>query len=271
MNADPSAAAAGPAPSVRLWGAAIVGAGGLLGLATALSQRLPVVDPVLAYGVAFTVVAGQTLLASEALPRPDRRLLWLLLPGVGVLLTLYFAGITGTAAACAVTTCLLCVGTLVGGLVGSRIEHPGHLVFVALVSAGVDALSVFHPRGLSHAVAESEAALSVLAMSFPMLGTDIVAPLLGVGDVAFCALYLAAARAHGLPVPRTRAALVVGFALTALLVVLSQLPIPALPLLGLAVVAAHPRARRPRPADLRAGLVGVGLLCVVAVVLYLRW
>ena len=62
----------------------------------------------------------------------------------------------------------------------------------------------------------------------------------------FAALYLAAARKHALSIPRTLLALALGFAAALGCVVWLEQAVPALPFLGLAMVAAHPQARRLR-------------------------
>lgn len=250
------------------WLAWIVAAAALLGLFASFAALVPV-HPLVGYGVAFAAVAAQTLCASWAVREPPRGgLVWILLPAAAVY-GVYLTGATGVAAAMVVTIGLLTLGTLLGASIGSGIQHPGHLLFVALVSSGMDALSVLHPRGLSAALVKSEAALSVLAMSWPLLGTQAIAPILGVGDVVFTALYLAAARAHDLPVRRTLWALGLAYLATFALVVVVQLPVPALPLLGAAIVMAHPAARRPRAADRRAGWLGVGLMASLGIALFL--
>jgi len=240
----------------------------LLGGAAAVAGAVPV-EPVLGYALAFGVVAAQTLCVAWAAPTPSRTQLRLIVVPIAVVYAVYLGGASGVAAAMIVTAGLLAAGTLLGAAIGAGIEHPGHLLFVALISSGMDALSVLHPRGLSAALVKSEAALSALAMSWPLLGTDAIAPILGVGDVVFAALYVAASRAHGLPLTRTLWALSLAFFATLCLVIAVEIPVPALPLLGLAIVAAHPQARRPRASDRRAGWVGVGLLVIVGVVLFL--
>jgi hypothetical protein len=78
----------------------------------------------------------------------------------------------------------------------------------------------------------------------------------------FAALYVAAARRHGLGTVRMLAALAAGFAGTLGAVVLLARPVPALPFLGLAVVVAMPRARAIPAAERRAAwpvMIGCGI------------
>lgn len=172
---------------------------------------------------------------------------------------------SGLVAAATVSFGLLTVGSLVGAAVGSRIEHPGQLLFVAPLAAAADLISVHHPEGVSAAILSDARALSVLALPFPMLGTAAIEPLLGVGDVVFVSLYLAVARRHALSVPVTVLALAVAFAVTAGWVLWSAQATPALPMLGAAMLLAHSRARRPRAEDRLPGAVGLALAAAALV------
>ena len=227
-------------------------------------------DPMLAYLIGFCAVSAGVLAVAHALPArpPAASAVGLLVP-VGALFAQHAAGGAGLGAAATVTACLLLSGSLLGGLIGSRIEHPGHLIFVAIVSSLADVFSVHHPQGISAAIVESEAALSVLALPFAMLGTPNIEPFLGVGDVVFVGLYLSAARVHGLGGRRTLGAVAAGLGLTLGAVATLQVTLPALPLLGLCVVLAHPKARKPPQQDRRRGWLVVGLLSAVLVVAFL--
>src|SRR5690606_13949183 len=151
-------------------------------------------------------------------------------------------------------------GTRIGASIGHAIEAPGHLLVVASVSALVDGLSVLHPKGPTAQILEMEVALSILALPWPILGTPIIQPTLGVGDVVFGGLYLAAARRHELPLGKTAAALAVGLTLAFVTAALLSRAIPALPFMGAAVLLAHPEARRLPPADRVAAAIGIGAL-----------
>lgn len=166
---------------------------------------------------------------------------------------------------------LLVLGTGLGALIGRRIQHPSHLLFVALVSSVADVLSVTQPGGISKAIADEPRALALLALPWPLLGTSEIAPFLGVSDVVFASLYLHASRAHVLPMLRSIVALFLGFAVTSALVLLFQRPIPVLPLLGASIVLAQPRARAASAEDLRRGAwVLAALALVIASVFWRR-
>jgi hypothetical protein len=174
------------------------------------------------------------------------------------------------ASAVVVTAALLLAGAVIGGAVGGRIEHPGHLIAVAAVSVLVDSFSVLHPAGPTAAVVARPEAIAVVALPWPVLGSREIVPVLGVGDVVFAALYLAASRRFGLGVGRTAIAVGLGLIATMVGVMATRLPLPALVGMGIAVVAAHPRARRLPPKDRKQALVVFGVLALLWVLLWLR-
>jgi hypothetical protein len=169
-----------------------------------------------------------------------------------------------------VLVALLALGTALGAQIGLRVKRPGHLLFVALVSALADMWSVTQPGGVSQQIAAEPAALHWLAVSWPLLGTRDVVPLLGVGDIVFVALYLGATRAHQLSLARTLWALLAGFTLTTVCVLALELPIPVLPWLGICFVCAQPRARSIDDAEMRRGLWVLAALAGALAVWVLR-
>ena len=142
-----------------------------------------------------------------------------------------------------------------GHWIGSNIEHPGHLMPACVVASIADLVSVLHPSGPSHAVVQSEKALAMLAVSFPVLSTHQVAPTIGVGDLLFIALLLAAARKHELSWKRMGLASAAGIAAAGAASYFLDRAIPALPAIGLAVVLAFGEARKLRPRDRRLAII----------------
>lgn len=225
------------------WLAIPLGAGvALLGL-QAVGASVPA-PPLLAFAFSFSAICGFALGCARSCPLLKPRALLGLIGPLACLAVVASIGTGTPVQAAIVLPALLIAGTLVGNVVGSAIEQAWHLSFVALVSSLADAASVLHPSGPSAAIVESDRALSLLALPFAFLGTSDTPPLLGVGDVVFSALYVAAARRHGLPARRTLVALSIAFATTMIVVVALELPVPALPFLGLAMVIAHPQTRR---------------------------
>lgn len=228
--------------------------------------------PVAAYVAAFAAVSCSVLVVVTLAPSMTS-LRWLAVAAAAAAVAVGAAAasaLTPVGAAAAVTIALLAAGSAVGGVIGARLQDAGHLIVVAVISLCVDAFSVLHSAGPSAQVAQSEQLLSVLALPWPMLGTPDVVPVLGVGDVVFAALYVAAARRHGLPVGRTVFAIAAGLAAAMGLVIATGVAIPVLPFMGVAVVAVHPRARRIPVRDRRTALIGmVTIALAVAVAFFL--
>lgn len=283
MSAEPRAAASAVARADLLrWAAVIAGCVIAFAGACALAPLVPI-DPtsggaaaIAAYALGFAAVGAMTLASGASVPVLGAR--WLAL-GVAIAVGLAALGWAGApasgglaiAAGAAVVVALLVGGGVAGAVVGGRIQHPGHLSVVAVVSSIADAWSVLSPDGPSAAVAESAPLLSVLALPFPMAGTRAIEPLLGIGDVVFVALYLVVSRRFALGARRTALALALAFVATAAVVVALERAIPALPFLGAAVLLAHREARLPPERDRRTAALGIGVLVALAIaVLVLR-
>jgi hypothetical protein len=199
-----------------------------------------------------------------------RQLLWTL-PFIAFLALLFAADVeTRTPALLgAVTISVLMTGGLVGGYIGSLLEHPGMLMVVAYVAALGDVFSVLHPSGLTAKVMQNPQALAVLTLSFPVLGSDRVVPLTGIGDVAFAAIFVVGARATGLSVRRTVAALSAAILLVVLAVELGRTALPAVPFFSAAVVLAHPEARTFPPGQRRRILLNLAAVTLLFAGLWL--
>lgn len=254
-------------PALRAWVRWVAVIGWAVVLLVAAHRLAPRVDasPLLAYAIGFMAVALAALGSAWRCPAVKQRALVGVVLSAAALLWLSANPLSELDMAVAVTVCLLVCCTLLGAVVGGAIEHPGQLVFVAIVSSAADVFSVFHPSGPSAAIVHSEVALSVLALPWPMLGTPFIEPFLGGGDVVFTSLYVASSRRHALSSARTGIALTLGFAVTMVAVVALEVAVPALPFLGLAMVVAHPQARRPPERDrLRGYAVAAVVVAVVA-------
>jgi hypothetical protein len=230
------------------------------------------IAPLVSYALSFGSVCGLALGAAQLCPTWARRDRSLALAIAGsALVGLGWVGWSGGGQpvhAAIVLAALLVLGSMLGQTVGAAIEQPGHLLFVALVSSIADAASVLHPSGPSATLIQSEQALSLLALPFAFLGTDATPPLLGVGDVVFAALYVACARRHRLASVRTLTALALAFAVTMGGVFVAELPGPARPFLGAAMLIAHPEARRPPVGDRWRGFAVLGLLVALVLALF---
>ncbi|MEI9952989.1 MAG: hypothetical protein WDO74_29430 [Pseudomonadota bacterium] len=157
-----------------------------------------------------------------------------------------------------IITVLLVDSALVGSSwalgcsLGRRVQHAAHLFPACVVAASADVVSLLSPEGPSHAIAESDRALSVLAVWFPVAGSSALAPALGVGDLLFMALAFGVARAHGLPYARCVLACALGTGLAGMLAAWSGLAVPALVPIAVLLVLMLPTIRQLRRSDRNA-------------------
>jgi hypothetical protein len=206
------------------------------------------------YAIAYAAVATCVVAIGASAPDLGRGAI-VVVAGAALVLAVLSGRAPTALSAGIVLVCLLSAGTSAGAAIGARIESAGHILPVAVVSSIADAVSVLTPGAPSDVVVDTPALLSVLAISWPMPGTADTPAILGVGDIVFVALYCGVARRHALPLGRTLIALALGLALTAAVVALTSLAIPALPFIGGAMVLAHPEARRIPEKDRRSALV----------------
>ena len=231
-----------------------------LGLLAAVAPWLPLgplAATLLALGVvALAIVGGVALAPTAALPAR------VVVPAalIGVALVALALRLPPVASGLAGALGLLTVAALVGGAIGSRMESPGHLAAVALVSAAVDLWSVTSPSGPTHRIVQSPALLRVLTLSVAIPPHREPRPAIGFGDAVFVALYLAAAARFSLPRARMGAALWLGIVGAGGLAIALERAVPALPTIGLMVLATQPLARDVPLADRRATALAAGLL-----------
>lgn len=188
---------------------------------------------------------------------------------------LYFWAPTDTSASTVslVAACVLVIGGLVGGYIGGLLEAPGMIAVVAYVATVGDVFSVFHPHGVSAHVLRDQAVLRLLTLSFPVLGTQMVSPMVGVGDVAFTALYVVATRKLGLSVPRCLLALTLGLLVTVVSVECLGVALPAVPFFSAAVVLAQKQSWRLPVADaprIKRSLIALTLVLGALLLVALR-
>jgi hypothetical protein len=119
-------------------------------------------------------------------------------------------------------------------------ETLGWVVLVALIIPGVDALSVFHERGPTHRITEDhpEIFTDIFSFAFPVPGVDSAAHL-GLPDLLFFALFLAAAARFALRPGLTWLLMTLSFGATLALTVTRDAGLPALPLLAVAFLLAN--------------------------------
>jgi hypothetical protein len=117
---------------------------------------------------------------------------------------------------------------------------------------------------------QSERALSLLAISFPVAGARAVSPVLGLGDLLFVALVLGVAAAHAMSIARVSLASLAGVAAAGALSLTFEAPVPALVTIGAAILLFVPEARRVPREDRRTSVVAIVIAVTVAAALMLQ-
>ena len=158
----------------------------------------------------------------------------------------------------------------IGTTIGRRVQHPAHLLPACVVAASADLVSLLSPEGPTHAIVESERALSVLAVWFPVPGTGAVAPALGVGDLLFIGLVFGVAAVHRLPYARTVGLAALGTSLAGLGAAWLAVAVPALLPIAAALLLGLPEIRALRPADRMAAKWAMIIACSVALAVVAR-
>jgi hypothetical protein len=255
-----------------VWGPALTLAAASAAL-TALAPFVPVAAPLadlLAVAWAVFAALGATLVVPRgAVPASGR--LFLAVAGSGVVLLALTdrLGLSRTTLGLQVGGLLLLSRGL-GVAIGERIAHPGHVLPASVVAAAADVASVLSPEGPTNAIVASERALSVFALAAPVLGTEAVTLLLGVGDLVFVSMVVAVAYRHELG--RTRvlvgalAGLVGAFAIAAI----SGVAVPALVTVAAGVVLVEPRCRVLPRAERRVALMGMAVAVTLVAAVFLR-
>ncbi len=198
-------------------------------------------------GATLTTLVALSLLSRGSLHRWLRIALFVAAPLT--VLAIALSNGQRPAHAIAIAASLTVFGHVLGDFIGHHIEDPGHLLPASIVASVADVVSVLHPSGPSHSVIASEHGLSWMAVAFPVPGTSALAPAIGVGDLLFIALLLAAARRHALPWRRGVLLIAAGIAVAGFASYSLEAAIPALPAIGLAFIAGIPGARKLRPKD----------------------
>lgn len=169
-----------------------------------------------------------------------------------------------------VDAALVALAWALGSSLGRRVQHASHLFPACVVAACADLISLLSPEGPSNAIAQSDRALSVLAVGFPVPGTRAVAPALGVGDLLFIALVFGVSWTHRLPYLRSVVLCLLGTALAGVAAGALSMAVPALVPIAAAIVLGLPMIRELRRADRRAARLSMLIAGSVALATLVR-
>lgn len=237
------------------------------GAAALLAPSIHLDDAVVDFATFLTPAAvafAALLLGSFANP-PRRLSLSVVALAAAALLGVAFAGAYSMGKAVLVGASLVALGWGIGLPIGRRVQHAGHLLPACVIAASADIVSVFSPSGPTRAIVESERALSVLAIPFPVLGTEDAVPTLGAGDIVFVGLLFGVVATHGLSRARLFTLALLGTLLAGLASALLQAAVPALPAIGLTTLLGFREARVLPPRDRKTASVAMAVAAALAI------
>lgn len=226
------------------------------------------IDALAVYTLAFAAVAAITIhaaLDTGCMLQGRRGLPALLLALVAVVAVAQVLAPADALSIAVHGALLLGFACSVGAVLGREVVDPAHLWPLVVVAASADLFSVLAPAGVTRAILDGTApvSLSAVVLHLPITTDAPPAPLLGVGDLLFTGFLGGAAARLDLPPRRSVVGLAAGFAtcLGGLLAV--EVPLPALPFLGVGFAFAHGARIRPRARELALALGVAGLLGVL--------
>jgi hypothetical protein len=269
VTANETVSRTGGAPRVAL---ALGLTPSVVALAALLAPTLRV-GPLMANGLAFggaTLVPILALAIAATAQVTLTLMLMVALPACAVLVALGWLHLAAVSTMLLVDSALVAVAWAVGTSIGRRVQHPSHLLPACAVAASADIASTLSPEGPTHAIANSDRALSILAEWFPVPGTRALSPALGVGDLLFMALVFGVAARHGLPYARTVLLAALGTAVAGLAAAWLGVAVPALVPIAAAILLGLPVLRRLRPVDRNAGTWSIIIAASVVVAVVVR-
>jgi hypothetical protein len=211
------------------------------------------------------VVAVSGLAAGARVPLAGKAVILVDLCAVATLAVLALLRVRSPWMAPVVDGALLSFAWATGAAIGRRIEHAGHLLPATFVAAAADVASVASSWGPSKAIVASERALSLLAISAPVPGVLAAAPVLGVGDLVFVALVLGTLDAKKLPYARGVTLSFAGILLAGFASARLGAAVPALPAIGVLLLAGLPQIRRVARKDRTVTTIAIGVSLIVTV------
>lgn len=212
------------------------------------------------FALIFAALAGVVLAggAGAAVAGADWRLTGLLVV-VGGGLIAGGAQLDDAPSALLIGAGLLLAGNALGARLGREVQAASYLWPLVVVALGADIWSVTTPEGVTHQMVEDglPPGVPLIILSLPVPGVGL-SPVLGIGDVLFCGLLLGAVARLELSMKRALLGLAIGYGACLVGLVILASPIPALPFLGVAGVAALGRSAAPVPKELGMAILFVG-------------
>lgn len=134
--------------------------------------------------------------------------------------------------------CLITASALVGRIIAVRIDEVAFLIPLCVVAAVADLWSAFY--GVTSELLQTRSVfLDYLLINYPRLGIAGLRQFIGTADFLFAAIFMGCAITFRFNMKKTYAAFAAGFVATFALVVVTGMPLPAIPVLSVCFIAVN--------------------------------
>jgi preprotein translocase subunit SecG len=162
-----------------------------------------------------------------------------------------------------VNLAILGIAFNLGKLIGLLVNERSYIVPLALVAAVADLWSVL--AGPTAHIIEAPTYYRYFLICYPRLGSEILHPMVGLGDFTFLALFLTLIPRFNLRVRTTSWGFIVSFIIALLLSVISNKGIPVIPFMATAFLAANWGLLEFKSNDIWTAFIFIALLLVTAI------
>ena len=159
---------------------------------------------------------------------------------------------------------LLGIGCHLGKIIALGVNQRSYLVPLSLVASVMDLWSVW--GGPTRIIVENQHYQNYFLILYPLLGTHLILPTLGLGDITFLAIYIGVIGKFNLRERATSWAIIFAFIITYLLSILSGKGLPAIPFISAAFLSVNWKQLEFKKEDVRTTFI---FIAVFFVILYL--
>lgn len=150
-----------------------------------------------------------------------------------------------------------------GKLVGLLVNQRSFIVPLALVAAVADLWSVF--AGPTARIIEIPTYYRYFLICYPQLGSDVLSPMIGIGDFTFLALFLTLIPRFELRAQSTNWGIIVSFIVALFISTISNKGIPVVPFMATAFLTANWKLLEFKKSDIRTTFIFILLFLMVVI------
>ena len=163
-----------------------------------------------------------------------------------------------------VNLAILGISFNLGKLIGVLVNERSYIVPLALVAAVADLWSVF--AGPTAHIIEIPTYYRYFLVCYPRLGSEILYPMLGMGDFTFLALFLTLIPRFELRPRATSWGIIISFIVALLLSIISNKGIPVIPFMATAFLVANWELLEFKSNEIRTTFIFIGLFLFIVII-----